>query len=174
MLDGRIDTQGTVNDLRDQGILEKVVLDELNATQGNAAEITEEQAIDSVKSTKDVSEILKKPRKLVKDEFRATGGVKWSIYKSYLQASCVHEWSISRTRYLITLHSSYWTWIILLIIAVIMQLLGVTEKLWIKVSHPFQSYNEILLMLYSCRLGAKHTGRVQETPLQASTQPRPS
>lgn len=29
----------------------------------------------------------KKPRKLVKDEQRLTGGVKWPIYKTYLKAS---------------------------------------------------------------------------------------
>lgn len=61
-----------------------------------------------------LEETTKKPRKLVKDEHRETGGVKWSIYKSYLKAS------------------SYWTWVILSVLIVVIQLLGVGEKLWIK------------------------------------------
>ncbi|TFK62437.1 hypothetical protein BDN72DRAFT_741737, partial [Pluteus cervinus] len=56
----------------------------------------------------------KKPRKLIKDEHRETGGVKWSIYKSYLKAS------------------SYWIWGFLGSMIVAKQFLGITEKLWIK------------------------------------------
>ncbi|KAF8998322.1 hypothetical protein BDZ89DRAFT_1148153 [Hymenopellis radicata] len=56
----------------------------------------------------------KKPRKLVKDEHRETGGVKWNIYKKYLQAS------------------SYFIWSILLFLVFFNQGLGIVEKLWIK------------------------------------------
>ncbi|KAJ7811463.1 hypothetical protein B0H14DRAFT_3880074 [Mycena olivaceomarginata] len=56
----------------------------------------------------------KKPRKLVKDEHRANGGVKWAIYRSYLQAS------------------SYGIWAFLLFAVLLGQLLSVGEKLWIK------------------------------------------
>ena len=85
MLDGRIDTQGTVKDLRAQGVLEDI-------THDAAAEVHEEVKVEvpieeeeEEKTAKDA----KKPRKLIKDEHRETGGVKWSIYKNYLKASYV-------------------------------------------------------------------------------------
>lgn len=86
MLDGRIDTQGTIKDLQAQGVLEDI-------KQDAAVEVHKEEAvattdapileIDEEAKAKDT----KKPRKLIKDEHRETGGVKWSIYKSYLKAS---------------------------------------------------------------------------------------
>ncbi len=90
MLDGRIDAKGTVKDLRAQGLLDEI-------TQEAALEAHEEQ-IQAEHSTEDTVEAItdkptdieaKKPRKLIKDEHRETGGVKWSIYKSYLKASYV-------------------------------------------------------------------------------------
>ncbi|KAG6855558.1 hypothetical protein H0H87_001039 [Tephrocybe sp. NHM501043] len=107
MLDGRIDTQGSIKDLRAQGVLEHLSHDEGanvaeaeveqealvpspsdsdNAEEGNDEEEDEEGA---KKSVKDGKKGGKKPRKLVKDEHREVGGVKWAIYKSYLKASCV-------------------------------------------------------------------------------------
>jgi hypothetical protein len=83
MLDGRIDTQGTVKELRAEGVLEEI-------THDAAAEIHKEDIVteaptvdDEEKKTKDP----KKPRKLINDEHRESGGVKWTIYKSYLKAS---------------------------------------------------------------------------------------
>lgn len=83
MLDGRIDTQGTVKELRAQGVLEEITHDaaaevEKDDIVAEAPVLDEEQ-----KQTKDP----KKPRKLIKDEHREAGGVKWVIYKSYLKAS---------------------------------------------------------------------------------------
>jgi len=86
MLDGRIDTQGTVKDLRAQGVLEEITHDasvevhkeETKVVTPTIEEAEEKKAMD-----------IKKPRKLIKDEHRETGGVKWSIYKSYLKASYV-------------------------------------------------------------------------------------
>ncbi|KAK0200579.1 hypothetical protein DFS33DRAFT_1362775 [Desarmillaria ectypa] len=115
MLDGRIDAKGTVKDLRAQGLLDEI-------TQEAALEAHEEQ-IKAEHSPEDTVEAItdkptdveaKKPRKLIKDEHRETGGVKWSIYKSYLKAS------------------SYWIWALLLFFVAINQLLGISEKLWIK------------------------------------------
>ncbi|KAK0184808.1 hypothetical protein F5146DRAFT_1073739 [Armillaria mellea] len=105
----------TVKDLRAQGLLDEI-------TQEAALEAHEEQ-IQAEHTTEDTVEAItdkptdieaKKPRKLIKDEHRETGGVKWSIYKSYLKAS------------------SYWIWGLLLSFVAINQLLGITEKLWIK------------------------------------------
>ncbi|KAJ7660132.1 hypothetical protein DFH06DRAFT_1472233 [Mycena polygramma] len=110
MLDGRIDVQGTVEDLRAQGILDEI-------TQDAAAEAKAEEPVAAIEDTIDDSGVVakpSKPRKLVKDEHRAVGGVKWVIYKSYLKAS------------------SYWIWAFLLFAVIVGQVLSVTEKLWIK------------------------------------------
>ncbi|KAF8890917.1 multidrug resistance-associated ABC transporter [Infundibulicybe gibba] len=112
MLDGRIDTQGTVKELRAQGVLDDITHDAAAETQeAPAVEETPSPALeDAQKDTGDI----KKPRKLIKDEHREIGGVKWSIYKTYLKAS------------------SYWIWAFLGFLVLMNQLLGVSEKLWIK------------------------------------------
>ncbi|KAG1750553.1 uncharacterized protein EDB91DRAFT_1108133 [Suillus paluster] len=116
MLDGRIDTKGTVKDLRVQGVLDHI-------TQDSTAEVEEEKPIAATEApieTQDIAEVdtsaepKKKPRKLVKDEHREAGGVKWSIYNAYLKAS------------------SYRTWFLLGILIVFSQSLGVLEKLWVR------------------------------------------
>jgi len=120
MLDGKVDVQGTVKDLRARGLLEEIQHDAAleaykesvvaadQAASGTGDEINAESPTDQTAEAK-------KPRKLIKDEHRETGGVKWSIYKSYLKAS------------------SYWIWVLLGFFVVVQQLLGITEKLWIKV-----------------------------------------
>ncbi|KAF8189625.1 multidrug resistance-associated ABC transporter [Mycena galopus ATCC 62051] len=113
MLDGRIDTQGIVEDLRAQGLLDDITHDA--ATDAKTAEPTtspEDSAVDLEDPR--AAATVKKPHKLVKDEHRAIGGVKWSIYRAYLEAS------------------SYWTWAFLLFAVLVGQLLSVGEKLWIK------------------------------------------
>ena len=86
MLDGRIDTQGTVKELRAQGVLEDITYDA--AVEVHKEEVKVEVPIEEEEEEKKVKD-AKKPRKLIKDEHRETGGVKWSIYKSYLKASYV-------------------------------------------------------------------------------------
>lgn len=117
MVDGCIDAKGTVKDLRAQGILDHIA-------QDSAAEVREEEPIAATESPVEAqeddaeaetsAESNKKPRKLVKDEHREAGGVKWSIYNAYLKAS------------------SYRTWFMLGILIVCSQSLGVTEKLWVR------------------------------------------
>ncbi|OJA13396.1 hypothetical protein AZE42_08993 [Rhizopogon vesiculosus] len=117
MLDGRIDTQGTAKDLRAQGVLD-------NIAQDSAAEVKEEEPVAATEApvetqgdldeTDKPADAKKKPRKLIKDEHRETGGVKWSIYNAYLKAS------------------SYWTWTILACLIVCAQSLGVIEKFWVR------------------------------------------
>ncbi|TDL21715.1 P-loop containing nucleoside triphosphate hydrolase protein, partial [Rickenella mellea] len=119
MLDGRIDTQGTVKELRERGVLEEItqesaleVQEKVEKSAGDdQAEINEGEN----KITRAAEEQTKKPRKLVKDEERETGSVKWAIYKTYLRAS------------------SYWTWAILVTLIAIAQLLSVGEKAWFMV-----------------------------------------
>jgi len=77
MLDGRIDTQSTVKDLREQGVLEGIEHDtvvdahkeKLAAAEAASAEEVIDVNVMNMAPTK-------KPRKLVKDEHREAGGVK--------------------------------------------------------------------------------------------------
>ncbi|KAI0003794.1 ABC transporter type 1, transmembrane domain-containing protein [Russula compacta] len=118
MLDGRIDTQGTLTELRARGVLDEIASSEEVKTyedeQKAAAEIpsAEEIAAEVVESEVPPRD-TKKPRKLIKDEERQEGGVKWNIYNTYLKAS------------------SYWTWIILGFFIILSQFLSVSEKVWI-------------------------------------------
>lgn len=89
MLDGRIDVQGAVKELRSRGVLESVIQDEksdLNKTPEDAAEdASKDEEAAELGAEQDPK--TKKPRKLIKDEERETGSVKWAIYKTYLKAS---------------------------------------------------------------------------------------
>ena len=97
MLDGRIDTQGTVKDLRASGILDDIApAEELEAHKDEqaveAAEVEENPnaEIDAdAPGDGEEDKSKKKPRKLIEEEHRETGSVKWNIYNTYLQASCV-------------------------------------------------------------------------------------
>ncbi|KAH8109668.1 hypothetical protein DFH11DRAFT_1843160 [Phellopilus nigrolimitatus] len=129
MLDGRVDVQGNVKDLRASGVLDSITIESAVETheEEEQKEEQEEQAAEGVEDANPVESEgaahavtvakgkAKKPRKLVKDEERETGSVKWSIYKTYLRAS------------------SYWTWAILVFLIVLIQGLSFTEKFWIKV-----------------------------------------
>lgn len=133
MLDGRIDSQGTIADLKAQGFLEGIEHDSSTDVQTKKeveAEIITVEGVVEVES-KSVDRI-KKPRKLIKDEHRETGGVKWSIYKSYIKASYVLLYYLAIIA-LYLFYRSYWIWGILLCIVVINQFLGLAEKLWVRV-----------------------------------------
>ncbi|CAK5279437.1 unnamed protein product [Mycena citricolor] len=110
MLDGRIDVQGTVQDLRSQGVLQEIEDEEAVEVAEHEDEVSAE-APDAALG----EEPAKKPRKLVEDEKRETGSVKWSVYQEYLAAS------------------RYSNWIILAVLVILQQLSGVSEKLWIKI-----------------------------------------
>ncbi|KAF8836435.1 P-loop containing nucleoside triphosphate hydrolase protein [Paxillus ammoniavirescens] len=120
MLDGRIDTQGTVKDLRAQGTLDYITQDAEADVKQEEPVAASEAPVEAVlepeveKSANKTADPTKKPRKMIKDEHRESGGVKWSVYNSYLEAS------------------SYWTWFILGLLIVCSQGLGVTEKLWVR------------------------------------------
>ena len=88
MLDGRIDTQGTVKELQAQGVLKGIEHDAAVETHKEELVVAEATSV-GVEESPDTTEVLKKPRKLVEDEHREIGAVKWSIYKSYLKASSV-------------------------------------------------------------------------------------
>ncbi|KAJ7592171.1 hypothetical protein C8J56DRAFT_932695 [Mycena floridula] len=114
MLDGRIDSQGTIKDLRAQGILEEIKRDA--EAEAHDTEVVKEEvvAVEGV-DPKAPENAAKKPRKLIEDERRETGRVKWPVYKKYLKAS------------------SYWVWVLLLLLVIATQVVQVLEKLWIKI-----------------------------------------
>ena len=95
MLDGRIDVHGTVKELRSRGVLESVIQDAESdpnkSPEDESNSVTEEANKDEVEgepvAVRDTK--TKKPRKLVKDEERESGSVKWITYKTYLKASYV-------------------------------------------------------------------------------------
>ena len=99
MLDGRIDTQGTIQDLRANGILddiapaeeieahkEELAVEAAKAEENPNAEIDAEAPADGEPAP---DKTKKKPRKLIEEEQRETGSVKWHIYNTYLKASYV-------------------------------------------------------------------------------------
>jgi hypothetical protein len=108
MLDGRIDTQGTIKDLRARGVLDSITRDETVHVKESSASSPISLAdtkSDDVAASKS-SEDKKKPRKLIEDEHREVGGVKWSIYNTYLEASYVL--SMEFTRQMLTSHQMVW------------------------------------------------------------------
>jgi hypothetical protein len=89
MLDGRIDTQGTVEELQEQGVLDDIAQDShTQVEEPNVEEMVGEEQAGSIEALS-AGPVEKKPRKLVKDEHREIGGVKWHIYNTYLKASFV-------------------------------------------------------------------------------------
>lgn len=172
MLDGRIDTQGTVTDLRAQGVLEDI-------TQDAAVEVHKEEVervvpcVEEEGGDKKARE-ARKPRKLIKDEHRETGGVKWSIYMSYLKASYVFCLT-GRVFQLRWQSRSYRIWMILGFLVLVAQLLSVTEKVWIMVRilcHVLRICER--LIVYPNRHGAKPTNRTYLLlPCSTSGRPRP-
>ncbi|KAF9219896.1 P-loop containing nucleoside triphosphate hydrolase protein [Gyrodon lividus] len=120
MFNGRIDTQGTVKDLHIRGVLDRML-------PGSSAEIDkrEESAKPPTFSAEAVvapdsagrepsKASVKKLRRLIAEEHREHGGVKWLTYNAYLKAS------------------SYWTWVTLSVLVVCSQSLAVADKLWIR------------------------------------------
>ena len=85
MLDGRIDTQGTVKDLRAQGVLDDIAQDGAIPLKAEEPAVASNAPVDDGDDNKATDG--KKPRKLIKDEAREEGAVKWWIYNTYLQAS---------------------------------------------------------------------------------------
>ncbi|TBU25699.1 multidrug resistance-associated ABC transporter [Dichomitus squalens] len=150
MLDGRIDTQGTIQDLRANGILddiapteeieahkEELAVEAAKAEENPNAEIDAEAPGDG----EPAANKTKKPRKLIEEEHRETGSVKWNIYNTYLKAS------------------SYWTWGILFGLIILSQLSGVSEKVWIKIWGDAYGQNGTVIpqqFAYSYRHHAEH------------------
>ncbi|KAF7346282.1 ATP-dependent bile acid permease [Mycena sanguinolenta] len=110
MLDGRIDAQGTVQDLRARGLLEAIKHDLKNESpsEASAAEAKEDRAEAKPTSVESVT-------KLVEDEEQAKGEVEWRIYKTYLKASGYSIWGITG------------------LFVITIELVDLGQKFWIKI-----------------------------------------
>jgi ABC-type multidrug transport system ATPase subunit len=122
MLDGRIDTHGTPFELRKRGVLDNIAHSETAEHQHQQeATLAEEPTVESAAAggvaAAEAEQVKKEKqaKKLIEDEHREEGAVKWSIYNTYLKAS------------------SYWTWIIVLGFILIGEVLNIGERLWIRV-----------------------------------------
>ncbi|KZT22415.1 P-loop containing nucleoside triphosphate hydrolase protein [Neolentinus lepideus HHB14362 ss-1] len=119
--DGRVDLKGTIDDIRERGLLDEVWRG-VSQTEGGTMEKSEElaaevEAENSGGEQPDDGDAAKRktPRKFVEDEQREIGAMKWHIYRTYLAAS------------------SYWTWAIILLLIALNQTLSIGEKFWIKI-----------------------------------------
>jgi len=89
MSEGRIARQGTVAELKKKGELD-FLEHEVKEIEQIVEEGDRKKAVDSDAAGGAEDEDAakkKKARKLVEDEIRSEGGVKWEIYKTYLKAS---------------------------------------------------------------------------------------
>lgn len=113
ILDGRIDAQGTPSALRDAGELEGLVALEESKVEQQAVKVeaAEEEVVEPEKKEK-----KKGPgKKLVQDEDRPVGVVKWGTYKLYIKAATYSNW--------------FWS-----IVALVFIQLGVlAERWWLKI-----------------------------------------
>ncbi|TYJ55637.1 hypothetical protein B9479_003669 [Cryptococcus floricola] len=126
ILDGRVDSQGSPKELRESGDLQGLVAisdAELHAEESKGkgkAKAVDEQEIVEGEDAEQKQEVKKEKRKgpgkkLVQDEERAIGNVKWETYKLYIVAATYTTWA--------------WTIVVLLL----GQIFTVLERYWLKV-----------------------------------------
>ncbi|KAH8823481.1 multidrug resistance-associated ABC transporter [Flagelloscypha sp. PMI_526] len=122
MLDGRIDFQGSITDLRERGLLDDVTYHENALAKEDVAEketviataVPPEYA--SVGTKTSISDAaVKMPRKLVENEHREERAVKLPVYNTYLKSS------------------GYWVWALMCLGVIFFQTTVVGEKLWINI-----------------------------------------
>jgi hypothetical protein len=88
MLDGRVDMQGTVKELRARGLLGSFELGKSVSPQGRKEEGPVQVKKDELERQRQGRSGGKStPRKLVKEEHREEGRVKRVMYKTYIKAS---------------------------------------------------------------------------------------
>jgi ABC-type multidrug transport system ATPase subunit len=90
LLDGRIHRQGTVDELKQQGLLDYIAHDPAlhpqHKQEENELGAKDDKSI-TQQGNSDPEVKPKQARKLIEDEVRAEGRVRWLIYKTYLEAS---------------------------------------------------------------------------------------
>lgn len=84
MSEGRIEHQGTVADLKQRGLLDFIAHDP--SIHPETEEKTE-KVVDAADPPQTDTGPAKQARKLVEEEERSEGKVKWSVYKTFMEAS---------------------------------------------------------------------------------------
>ncbi|KAF7307832.1 ABC bile acid [Mycena kentingensis (nom. inval.)] len=115
MVDGRVEVQGSVAELKARSVLEDIV--------------QEARKEEEAPKARNVDKMERKPRKLVEDEHREVGGVKWRVYHTYLQAMSIGIWTF------------------MLFGVVLLQILAVGEKLWIRIWADAYKGNAVLMRI---------------------------
>ncbi|KAJ6539128.1 hypothetical protein B0H19DRAFT_1269480 [Mycena capillaripes] len=154
VLDGRISEQGTVQDLRARGLLDAIKQQESEHDSAAGATEIEEQGI-SAETKPAASQPI---AKLVEDEEQAKGDVQWRIYKTYLEASGVH------------------IWIIILMVIILIEILYLGQKLWIKAclnydtiwGEAYQTPSGSLYLISLLSQGVPETLRLPSVPSPTS------
>ena len=100
ILDGRIDAKGTPAELRAAGELDGLIaLEEAVATKEEPVTAKEEveDEVEAVNGEDDAKKEKKKGpgKKLIQDEERPIGNVKWETYKLYIDAATYVTWTIA-------------------------------------------------------------------------------
>ncbi|ORX41111.1 hypothetical protein BD324DRAFT_613230 [Kockovaella imperatae] len=122
ILDGRIDAQGTPDEIRAAGNLDGLIkIEEAEIVKKEGIVVNEEVAdeVQVVDGEKSVQEVKKKRKegpgkKLIKDEERAVGNVKWETYKLYI------------------ISATYITWVVSFVVLIMGQFTSVGERFWLK------------------------------------------
>jgi len=124
MLDGRVESSGTPRDLRQRGLLdgllvsEETIIEKEESADKKDSVAAEARVLAEADHDKDTpAEANKKARpgrKLVKDEERASGSVKFATYKTYIVAS---TWTV---------------WILTVLLLGLVQLTTLGERWWLK------------------------------------------
>ncbi|KAL0086848.1 P-loop containing nucleoside triphosphate hydrolase protein [Phycomyces blakesleeanus] len=123
---GRIDIIGSPADLRQTGELAIILEDEKEEEVYEKEEIEEIVAEDEAEAEESETAVQKKPKALVEDETRATGMVKWKLYKLYMSAE-----------------GGFFFWTVMVIFILGSRALEITETWWIK--QWAQSYDSFAL-----------------------------
>ncbi|KAF8518374.1 hypothetical protein BU17DRAFT_90966 [Hysterangium stoloniferum] len=148
MAEGRIEHQGTVAELKEQGFLDYIAHDPSVRSEEKDAEVAEETQ-DGAAPAADAKP--KQTRKLVDEEVRSEGKVKWSIYGTYLKAS------------------GYITWVTVLAGIFAAELCDIATRVWMSIWGSAYAQVSIVSLAY-----AAFTSNVISSNLKVSSDPWPA
>lgn len=164
LLDGRVESHGTPDELRKKGLLDQLIATEDTIVKREEpadrdAELEVDGQADEKRNgeTDTAGKKARPGRKLVKDEERATGNVKLETYKTYVVAS---TWTV---------------WIITIALLGLAQLATNGERVWLKLwGSAYQVQGTSMTFVSSgyteSHLGALHSHTAQQHFLAHHTQ----
>jgi ABC-type methionine transport system ATPase subunit len=89
MTDGRIDSQGTISELHQRGILKEIIAESKKEKDRRAYKTATKRSKDGEADDGKGADMHKKVTRLVEEEELAEGRVKSSVYYSYIKTSYV-------------------------------------------------------------------------------------